>query len=444
MFFCYQYKNSLLTLKAFWYIIFLTEGKMDYSILSEKDLYNMLSDREKEIVEIYETYPNASDSLLKSFEITVYNKPTLNNETGFYGFQKMVNKSLKSSIRQAKSKHENLKHRIASLRILENPIVDAINSNNQAFAWYLSKKGYYSPVDPAKIFSTLIANDSDFIKIIPSLNLKKTKQDKLAIFKIMRRMLAKPEEENMILESYYALKETGFCDINQRTDFNWWKFITSERSRKNSHFDESNEHYLLHNVIVKNQKYLPLLLKFKDLDVNIKNISHIKKRYHIFILDVNDYTKTGALLDNPNYKNGNTPIMQLFRWADKIHMLKRILDGSCQDLDLSNAYVADIFNEEKEDDTEKTNEYIDEFVRRGANLDYKNKNGESTVMTAIHHYSVHGLEVCYDLIYPNILIDMDKMHGRSTWAELPPKICEILSGKFPDMKDAIGDRKSVV
>ena len=397
--------------------------KVDFKNMPLNELYNLLSDEDKQIVSLYENIYNIDITdlpILKKYEC--------------YAFI-TISETLKSIrlnlVTKAKSSKTDLKKDISPIKNLQNPIVKAIRNNNQPLAWYLVKKELYNPVKPDEIFPSLINNASDFIEIILYMHLKKTKQNELAIYRILKRMIENPEEETILLQVYEKLKKTKYCDINQYSSFNWINYLSSKSANK-VHFRKGTvylhvpqETYMLHESILTYPTIVPYLLKFKDLDVNIKNKSNIEKP--------SEFSK----LENPSPTNGNLPIMQLFRWADLIHIFKQ--DPSYK-RGLISIFDLDIYDlkaiSEKYDIT-KSNEYIDEFIKRGALLDYKNANGESVVMTAIHHYHVHGVEVCKHLLYPEILHDMEKLNGRSLWAELPVKICEILSAKFPSMTDSL-------
>ncbi len=399
--------------------------KVDFKNMPLNKLFNLLSDEDKQIVSLYEN--------VRNINIDIIDLPIL-KKYKCYAFTTISQtlKSIRSNlVTEAKRSKTDLKKGISSIKNLQNPVVKAIRNNNQPLAWYLVKKKLYSPVKPDEIFPSLINNASDFIEIILYMPLEKTKRNELAIYRILKRMINKPEDEKLLLQVYEKLKKTKYCDINQYSSFNWINYLTSKSANK-VHFRKgtANRHvpqetYMLHESILTYPTIVPYLLKFKDLDVNIKNKSNIE--------EPSEFSE----LENPSPTNGNLPIMQLFRWADLIHILKQQHNYKCGLVGISDMYI-DILEEiSKKYDITKSNEYIDEFIKRGAILDYKNANGESVVMTAIHHYHVHGVEVCRHLLYPEILHDMEKLNGHSLWAELPVKICEILSTKFPSMTDSL-------
>lgn len=400
---------------------------MDYSNLTNEELYNLLSDSDKIIADFFINYPKIDESQLN--KIGLSGIAFTNERNAMLAFKKMCKQRMRTIFKDLKKSNSTDHHlaekQFAIYKRLQDPVVYAIRKNNIPLAWYLAKNNYTSKIEPKAIFSFLMSNKIERLKIATVLPLKKSDTyDKMAIYQILRRMIKEPENEKQILEFYYAFAKSGYCSINQMDNVKYWynRFLQNNEIRLSSlTYTDGIERYILHRAILRHPESLPLLLKFKDLDVNLEN--RTKNEWH------------GA--DNSDPENGNTPIMQLLRWADPRH-LKLVNSPCCCGVSQYEADInADYKQTMKEYDVEESNAYIDEFIKRDAILDYKNKNGESVVMTAIHHFHVHGVEVCQHLLYPEILLDMEKLHGRSTWAELPPKICEILSAKFPDMVDSM-------
>lgn len=388
---------------------------MDYSTLNISELYNMLSDEEKVIIGYFESYPVNNHEIFKLLKIKEVYYMNFGNLSATDFFDKAISLQLNEDLETAKKQKSNdLTKKIATLNAFKNPIVWAVRHNRKAFAWYLAKKNFCQAVDPSQIFPQLINDNSDFIKILSFIPLTIANQkNEFALYGILRRILNQPEQEDMLLNVYYSLKKAKYCDINQPTNYYWQNYVYGSNKKGDTHLRYAKDHLqtrLLHEGLVESPKILPLLLKFKDLDVNISN----------------DQSK-------------NSPIMQLLRWADVLHMCEQMKMVKVGLASIENLCLPEVMQQVLEKyDVEKSNKYIDLFIKLGAKLDYKNRDNETVVMTAIHHHHNHGVEVCKELLYPEILQDMAKLNGRSCWSELSPEICNILSTKFPTMLDSTG------
>lgn len=300
-----------------------------------------------------------------------------------------------------------------------NLLESAITNNKIELAWYLAKQKYSCNI--GKIFHKLIKRNDDFanILILIANNCKKNKKylpiNKVLLdpffsehkiyLKVSKRALYKyyfilrlrdyPEKTEDTLKIYKALKNINYVDINAYDNF--INKETLEIALKKGTFKKyslphigCSEHSFIHSSLKYGwPEYFNLLLKFDDLDVNQQNL------------------RSGYDNNENSRLNYGTPILTLIRASEKL-------------------------------DPDRTEYFVKELVKRGADLKYVNKRGESVLMAAIHHQCVPVLKACYNNITPDILQQTYQMDGRSCWLALYPEISQILTSKYPNMKDGAG------
>ncbi len=386
---------------------------MEFSNSSLKDLYDLLEGEDKIIADFFLNYPR--------IDIDALNK---------IGFNLPINKKIQIDAVAEKYSPESLDHWKDLVeryvldknraRYIKNPLFYALykyKKNDKAFAWWCVKsekfelsKGELAPY--VKYFIYCKPSQREILPYIEKLvngniHTPLLKNYNLCKYRFIKQVYDNEEEAKDLLEKvYYPLSRLKFISINdfdnKRTSVvmhllkegNQENFDRELKKIPNGMGIRSFTHETAKAIKEKGSgRLFNTLLKFKDLDVNIKN----PRKAHPYE-------------DNMENRgdNQNSLLHQLFRMAEFV------------------------------EDKSEIDKYVDKLVELGAELDYKNNNGESIVMTAIHHGYVHGIEVCKDLLYPEILQDMYKLKGNSDLFILDEEVVETLHKYCPEIKDSYG------
>jgi len=385
---------------------------MEFLNLSLKDLYDLLEGEDKIIADFFLNYPRIDvDALNKiGFNLPINDKVEIDS---------IAKKSFPESLDHWKDLVDRFVPDKSRARYIKNPLFYALykyKKYDNTFAWWCvkSEKFKLSRAELApyvKYFISCKPSQREILpyveKLVDRYSYKPLlKNDNLCKYVFIKAVYDNEEEAKDLLEKvYYPLSRLKFISINDFDNKRYYDVMHLLKNGKQKTFDSklkkipngvgvrSFAHEIAKNIDEKsNRKIFDVLLKFKDLDVNVKN----PRKAHF-----------DADQENPG-DNQNSLLHQLFRMAE---------------------YVKD---------KRKIDKYVDRLIELGAELNYKNNNGESIVMTAIHHGYAHGVEVCKDLLYPEILQDMYKLNGISDIFLLDEKVVEALHKYCPEIKDRYG------